>query len=312
MADYLPVFTSAAGEREVRRAYAAVLAQWHTPYTEVEVATSFGQTHVIASGPEDGPPVALLHAFFATATAWYRNAEALSRQYRTYAVDVLGEANPSRPTRPMKSLDDCRQWFTELLDGLGIDQLYLAGNSFGGFTAAYYAMHLPERVRKLVLIGPAATFRAMRPFYLHMFIPKALALFFPWLPGQARLRRHSLEWYRAGLPRDEAWDTLFELVLQHGSGTNQVFPRVYTAAELAQIKAPTLLILGAQERIYPPEAARQAARRLMPGVQVQIIPQAHHITALAQPERVNAALLHFFEADDGAAPLPAGALVGQV
>jgi pimeloyl-ACP methyl ester carboxylesterase len=53
-------------------------------------------------------------------------------------------------------------------------------------------MHLPERIRRLVLIGPAATFQGIPLFYIHMFIPKALYLFFPWLPGQARMMRHSV------------------------------------------------------------------------------------------------------------------------
>jgi pimeloyl-ACP methyl ester carboxylesterase len=37
-------------------------------------------------------------------------------------------------------------WFTELLDGLGIDSLYLVGNSFDGYTGAYDAMKLPEPI----------------------------------------------------------------------------------------------------------------------------------------------------------------------
>ena len=61
---------------------------------------------MIVSGPVDGPPVVLLHALFATAASWYRNVEALSRTYRTYCVDVIGEANKSRPSRPS------RRWTT--------------------------------------------------------------------------------------------------------------------------------------------------------------------------------------------------------
>jgi pimeloyl-ACP methyl ester carboxylesterase len=99
----------------------------------------------------------------------------------------------------------------------------------------------------------------------------------------------------AGLPIDPAWYALFTLVMEHGTNTSQVFPRIYSSEELAQIKAPTLLLLGEQEQIYPAQEASQAAKSLMPGIQVQIIPRAHHITALAQPELVNASLLRFFD-----------------
>jgi pimeloyl-ACP methyl ester carboxylesterase len=300
MTEFLPVFTSPQGETKTLQAYQSMLDRWTAPYSELDISTRFGDTHVIASGPETAPPVVLLHALFATATSWYRNAGALSQHYRTFAVDMMGEANKSRPTRPIKSPDDYLTWFTELMDGLAVSQMYLVGNSFGGFSAAYFAMHLQERVRKLVLVGPAATIHGMLPFYIHMFVPKAFYMFFPWLPGQARVMRHSIDWMRAGLTNDNGWENLFYLVLMHGSMTSQVFPRVYTKEEFAQIKAPTLLILGEQEKIYRAKAASQAARRLLPSIQIQFIPQAHHITALANPERVNACLLQFFrEGEDG-------------
>lgn len=293
--DYLPMFTSPQGEIETLKAYQTVLDQWPVPYTELDISTSFGLTHVIASGPENGPVVVLLHALFATATAWYRNVQELSRDYRVFAVDVMGEANKSRPTRPITSLDDFLKWFTELVDALGVEQMYVVGNSFGGFTAAYYTMHLQDRIRKLVLIGPAATIYPMRPFYTHMFVPKMVYLFLPWLPGLKGTMRRSVDWMRAGLPGEHIWEELFNQVMVHGKTTSQVFPRVYTGEELAQIKAPTLLILGDHEKIYPVDEASRAAKKLMPSIRVKIIPDAHHITALANPEVVNATLLEFFQ-----------------
>jgi pimeloyl-ACP methyl ester carboxylesterase len=294
MTEFLPVFTTEQGEIETNQAYHAVLDQWQVRYTEFNISTSFGETHVIASGPETAPPVVLLHALFATAMSWYLIVPKLSEHYRVYAVDIIGEANKSRPTRPITSLDDFMQWFTELMDGLKVAQMYLVGNSFGGFTAAYYAMHLPDRIRKLVLIGPAATIYPMWPFYINMFIPKAMYLFFPWLPGLKQTMRRSIDWMVAGLPGEHLWENLFYQVMVHGGNTNQVFPRVYSNEELVQIKAPTLLILGDHEKIYPLQKAIQAAKNLMPEIQVQMIPGAHHITALAQPDLVNTCLQNFF------------------
>src|SRR5687767_4005287 len=93
----IPVFTSPHGAADAMGAYGAVMDAWPIDCDELSVVTSFGDTNVIASGPHDGPPVVLLHALFATATSWYRNVEALSQQYRTYCVDVIGEANKSGP-----------------------------------------------------------------------------------------------------------------------------------------------------------------------------------------------------------------------
>jgi len=121
MSTYIPVFTSIAGEAEIMRAYDAIMHEWTAAYEELTVTTSFGETHVIASGPKDAPPVVLLHALLAGSVSWYRNVEVLSQSYRVYAVDVVGEGNKSRPIKPITSLDDFLQWFTEVIDGLGAE-----------------------------------------------------------------------------------------------------------------------------------------------------------------------------------------------
>ena len=294
MPDFVPLFTSPEGKAAVMQAYQSILDRWPVPYQELTISTSVGETYVIVSGPEDAPPVVLLHAFFATATSWYRNVDALSRSYRVYAVDIVGEGNRSSALKPIKSMDDFLQWFRELIDGLGIDTLYLVGNSYGGFTGAYYAMKLPERIRKLVLIGPAATIHSMPAFYLHMFLPKMFYILIPKLPGLKRVMRWSVDWIHNGLPRDPLWEPLFYRTMLHALSINQVFPRVYSRDEFAQIKAKVLLLLGDKEAIYKPQAAIQAARVLIPGVEVELIPDAHHITALAQPDQVNQRLFEFF------------------
>ncbi len=279
---------------EFLAAYQSVLDLWPVPYQEKFVATRFGETHVIVSGPEDAPPIIFLHALFATAAVWYPNAGPLSQHYRTYAVDMIGEANPSRPARSIKTMDEMLQWFTDLLDGLGIQQTFLVGNSFGAFLSASFAMQLPERIRGMVLIGPAATFKSITPFYIHMFIPVMLALLFPKIPALARGVHNSLEWMRNGLPVDPAWGKLFLFCMLHGGMSNQLSPKVYKPEELGKIKTPTLLLIGDRERIYKPEETIRIAKKAVPGLCAEIIPNAHHITALAQPEIVNQRIELFF------------------
>lgn len=292
----IPVYNSAGGEDLTMWAYQEVMRAWPVPHDDRIIGTSFGDTHVIVSGPPEKPPVVLLHALFATAASWYRNIEQLSQSYRTYCVDVIGEANLSRPTAPITSLDQFLRWFTEVLDGLGIHTLNLVGNSYGGFTAAYFAMHLPERIRKLVLIGPAATIHPMRPFMLHMFTPKGLYLAAPRLPGAARMMRHAVDWMHAGLEPDPLWEPLFYQTLVHGKLINRVMPRVYAKEELARIRSETLLMFGEREVVYGDlEGTVAAGQTLLPNARVAVIPRAHHIAALSNPEAANRCLLEFLE-----------------
>ena len=106
--------------------------------------------------------------------------------------------------------------------------------------------------------------------------------------------RHSVNWMYAGLPQDPFFEPLFYNAMLYGVLINQVFPKVYTREELSQVKAQTLLILGEKERIYNPRAAARAAQGLMPGIEIEMIPNAHHISAIAQPGPVNDRILKFF------------------
>jgi pimeloyl-ACP methyl ester carboxylesterase len=196
---------------------------------------------------------------------------------------------------PITSLDDYLAWFTELTERLGVKQFHLVGNSFGAFTATYYAMRLTDRVRTLTLIGPAATFTKMPQFYIHMFLPKLFHLLLPWLPGRERMMRNASRWMHADLPVDGLWDTLFIELLMYGRMTSQVMPRVYSAQELSGIQAPTLLLLGDRERIYASRDAIDAAKLLMPRIRTEILPEAHHVSAVANPEAVSTSLFNFFQ-----------------
>lgn len=291
MTQYLPVFATEAGRAETLQRYDAIIEQWPVPHTELDIETSGGLTHVIASGPVDAEPVILLHAYFATATSWYRTVAALSARYRVYAVDILGDVGRSRPTKPILSLEDFAKWFTELADGLGIARVHLVGNSVGGFIASFCAMKLKERVGSLSLIAPAATIHSMPAFYTHMFLPKMVHVMAPWMPGCERSMNRAVDWMNAGLPSDGPWDALFRLTLTHGTGAIRVFPRVYTTGEFAQLEAPTLLLIGDHEKIYAPRTAVEAASRLLPGMAAELIPGAHHIAAIAQPQLVSKRIL---------------------
>ena len=61
--------------------------RWPVASEEKMVKTSFGQTFVRISGPEDGPPLVLLSGDSENALAWIPQIAALSEDYRTYAVE---------------------------------------------------------------------------------------------------------------------------------------------------------------------------------------------------------------------------------
>ena len=67
------IFKSPEGEAQYLATYDATLAAWPVPYQSLIVPTRAGRTHVIASGPEDAPPLVLLPMTFISATMWMYN-----------------------------------------------------------------------------------------------------------------------------------------------------------------------------------------------------------------------------------------------
>jgi pimeloyl-ACP methyl ester carboxylesterase len=290
---YLPVFATPKAEAETMASYRAVLARWPVPYSELTVPTTFGDTHVIASGPEGAPPVILLHAFFASALAWQFTAGALSSEFRVYAVDLIGEPGPSRAKIVIKTIEEQMQYLRDLTDALGAPKADFVGNSFGAFFSLTYALRMPERVRKLVLVGPASTIHGMPAFYLKSFMPKMLYMFLPWFPGLKRLLLRSVDWLFNGAPVEPQWAELFRLLMLHGSVARYLFPAVYPPEVLRQVTTPTLLLIGDKEVIYSVRAAVHAAEQSIPNLQTAIIPNANHFVALSQPELANAKIREF-------------------
>jgi hypothetical protein len=151
------VYKSPEVEARLREIYDEKMADWPVPYEDVFVDTQYGKVHVIVSGPEDAPPLLLLHASGVASWSWKYNVAELSRQYRTYAIDLIGDAGKSEFARMehiMKTGQDQADLYAEIADNLGVERAYVVGASEGGFIASNIALYHPERVEKLALLGP--------------------------------------------------------------------------------------------------------------------------------------------------------------
>jgi pimeloyl-ACP methyl ester carboxylesterase len=287
--DKISVFRSPKAEAQYRGAYAVMLNQWPVPFEELYIPTRFGDTHVIASGAKEAPPLVLFHSAGSGALLWYRNVDELSQRYRTYAVDVIGEVNPSITTRRLTTRQDCVDWIADLFNGLKIEKTDIIGNSFGGFLSFNTALYLPERVKKIVLISPAATFVQMWPFYWHIAFPYKIG----YLLHSKCVILSGFEWIWQGFPREANFKQYSELGKLSGFPCNQLPPPVYSDEELRQVRAPILLLIGDQEVIYKPEHAVQRATRLVVNLKAEIIPRANHSAQVTAAEVVNQRVLDF-------------------
>jgi len=104
------------------------------------------------SAGERGDPVVLLHGGGSSIEVWINNLQALAQHHRVFAFDMVGTGLSDKPIVPY-SLDYQLQFLNEFLDTFDIPQISLIGNSMGGSIALKFAIHSPERVRKLGLVS---------------------------------------------------------------------------------------------------------------------------------------------------------------
>jgi pimeloyl-ACP methyl ester carboxylesterase len=268
-------------------AYREVLALWPIPYQSRMVATPFGQTHVVVSGAADGDPVVLIHAASLSATQWYLQATEMGASHRLYAVDIMGDIGLSTQSRLIQTRKEAAAWLAAVLDGLGVEQAIFVGSSFGGFQSANLAVHDPGRVRALVLLAPAATILRFKRLVNLIILAGSL------VPLPASVKPALRGMMQGSLP-DQRIVRQMELGVAGfryaGSG---VYPSEFPDGELAAIRCPTLVLVGAREMIYDPEQAVDRARRLIPGVQAEIVPGVGHLLGMQRPDIVNRRILLF-------------------
>jgi len=293
-------FRTESAEIPYMAAYDAVLAKWPVAYEEITVPTRLGPTHVIVSGPADAPPLVLLHAAMATATVWRPNVEALSEHFRVYAVDIVGQGGRTVASRKVKSRQNYADWLNDLLDGLGIARASIVGNSYGGFIALNHAALAPERVDRMVLISPVGLVSWMpvlRSMIYQGLKGALLRVFDSDAPGPPDIL--AVISREAGFnAEDEDWLALGRQLMDGSKRINMIMPGVLSDAEFRAIRAPTLLLIAEHEFLYEPDSTLRTAMARMPGLTGEIVPGAHHLAAMAQPDAVNARIVAFLQADD--------------
>src|SRR5687767_83874 len=75
MLNNVSLYKSSRGYAAMMRTYHRQLARWPVPVREMELPTRYGETHLLACGPEDAPPLVLLHGLAANALVWRPNIE---------------------------------------------------------------------------------------------------------------------------------------------------------------------------------------------------------------------------------------------
>jgi pimeloyl-ACP methyl ester carboxylesterase len=269
--------------------YDEKMETWPGSYEDKFVDTRYGKVHVIVSGPENAPPALLFHAGALPSWSWQYIIEDLNQHYRTYAVDSIGEVGKSvldDVDNHTRNGQDIGELYVEISDQLGIDRAHVIGASYGGFIATNFALHAPERVEKLVLIGPMGVTPATSSTLLRIMLLVA----FPAEP----IRVSFAQWMFGGsaVVQEEIEEWYHKFVV--GVAAREAPPTTFTPEQLQSVQSPVLLILGGNDNLVgDPEKVKPLAQNI-PDVQIEILNAGHGIW-VEQSEQTDALILEFLE-----------------
>ena len=263
-------FKTKAGEDAVHALYRQVLDGWFTPRTELRIPTCEGETFVVAYGGDELPPLVLLHGAQSNAAVWMFDAPAWSKAFRCYAIDMIGEAGFSAPSRPPLDRDAHARWLDDVMQGLGLQTASFVGVSLGGWLALDYARRRPGKVERMALLVPAGIGRQKN------FLLKVAPLFLlgPW---GARKIREMVFGPSQGEPPPfvRPFAELMELVGRHIRQRIVKIPRL-SDEELSRLDMPMLVIVAGKDVLIDSEDTRRRLAKCTPNGEVVYLPEARH------------------------------------
>lgn len=271
--------------------YDEKMQAWPLPFEDRFLDTEYGKVHVVVSGLEDGPPMLLLHASGVGSWSWRSNAAALGAEFRLFAIDLIGDAGKSEYAdlrNVLRTREDQADLYDDIMDQLGISEpVVVVGASEGGFIASNLAVHRPESVESLVLLGPMGYAGATGAVLRIMG-----AQFFPLEPIQDATFR----WAFSDVPNVTAEFNIWFRLLMSETFPVKVAPLPLSAEERQSIAAPTLFVFGRRDNLVgDPEAARALVAD-MPDANIEVV-EAGHLMAVERPSEINAIILGFLESE---------------
>ena len=254
-----------------------------------------------------GPPVILVHGFGGSMWQWEYQQTALSADHRVITLDLLGSGLSDKPDidyTPSQMVE----FFSAFMDALGIQRATLAGNSMGAGLVIGTALTYPDRVDRMILIGgmPNQVREKLASPLIKRAIesrtPVWLATVGNWLFGR---------WMTESVLKEIVHDPglLTSAVIERANRNRQrpgLVPAAMSLArnlplweegfarQLGQIRHPTLVLWGTEDRIFPPQVGKELHATVQ-GSTFMLIAGAGHIPQWERPEAVNPILLKFLQ-----------------
>lgn len=259
------LYSSPEAKKEIHALYHDKLNELGIDYQFEKVATSFGETNVIVTGTPGKPDLFLVHGSNGCAPVAIEALSGLVDHFRIYAPDVIAQPNLSAETRPSMKDHSYGIWANEVLDGLQLNKVIMAGFSFGGLITWKTLVYDESKIKKAFLVAPAGIVNG-----------NPLKLFMNVFRPMKRFRKT-----QKPEDRDRFLDALFS---EPDSFAQQFLGKVFAhftmdfapipsikKAEAAEITTPIYLVGAQNDLVFPGEKMLKRAAKIFPSLQDSIL-----------------------------------------
>lgn len=245
-----------------------------------------------------GEPVVLVSGLGADAHFWYRQVPDLARGFEVITFDNRGACRSDKPDEPytLRMLADD---VAGLMDALEIPATNLVGASLGSFVVQEFALGYPARTKRIVLC--CTSFGGPRSIPIP---PETLQVMMNRTGDAARdLRAFLTVQFGTDFPQTHP-DEIEDYVAWRVAHPQPVsaYQRQLAAAvahdtetRLGDLRAPTIILHGGQDRVVPVGNARLVADKI-PNSRVHIFPDAGHLFLWERSEQANQLITDFLKA----------------
>jgi pimeloyl-ACP methyl ester carboxylesterase len=270
------------------------------------IDTSAGKLQVLDQGDPQGSPIVLLHCATCSMDWWQNLAPLLEPDHRVIRIDLLGMGGSDKPGSGY-SIANQASAVAEALAKLHVVGATVVGHSLGGSVAVALAEQSPQLATRIVIID-----QSPEDGFEHESLGEHLSM---WpVVGQAIARLAQIA--PTSAVRSE-YDQAFAPGYNISSGfdnpdqpVDDLRAMTYTAVKdtvnaeqdyvddgpldqrLEALHVPLLVIFGAEDQIYDPQAAI-ARYGQVPGAQTHLIPGAGHSPNVEKPNLVAPLILAF-------------------
>lgn len=242
-----------------------------------------------------GPPLILGHSLTLDGQMYAAALPLLAREHRVINIDLRGHGRSAKPDVPF-SLEDMAEDVYQLMQALKLEDAFYAGLSMGGMIGMRLAIQHPESVRALVLMDTSAKEEPRRKEYEE--IAENLKQMGPSEPvADFVLQLLLSEQFRKEHPEltQQIKQKLLNADITGQYWSSMAVIRRKSVLELLKnVHIPALVIVGDKDIATPIEEAKAIAEAL-PNAELQVIPNAGHLTILEQPEPVSELITAFLQ-----------------